>query len=172
MRAALDLRGRMLKPTLILIVMGLMIACGNDDDEDSGQAPNRLDGESSRATATMPPSSDSDEGSMPEELADFPIPENAIVHAPGSPNCDCAAPPDGRGTVTVLVITPLPAAEVIALLDARLEASGYLIETRDVSELQGVWEFTKGGLPGRVHVFRGIGGEMAIDINLFTAGVR
>ena len=67
---------------------------------------------------------------------------------------------------------PLPAAEVIALLDAGLEASGYVIETRDVSELQGVWQFTKGGLPGMVHVFPSIGDETSININLFTAGVR
>jgi len=139
-----------------------MAACGGDDAAVP-DPPGAIDQEDDASGAEPGEGSGAE---MPPELADFPLPDDATVPFPA------LEAGDDRDTLAVAALSRLSPGEVVQIIDAGLEAAGYEIESREVADEQGVWEFTKEGVPGNVTAGANAGGEVTININLFRAGIR
>lgn len=158
--------GRVLGAMLAVLVL-LLGACGDDDGtaQDELSIPTDAGDGDGDGTVDDGDGAVTSEAELPDQLADFPLPDDAVVPFPPT---DLNDP---RETLQVTVNSNEPYDEVVETIGDGLEPAGYTVESEQISDVQAVWEFTKDGLPGNVTV-----GEnpevIVININLFQSGTR
>ncbi len=158
---------RRITAALALIAL-ITTSCGGDSDDDSS-APSAGDDTASSdddgSADTVDPADVVYE--LPPELADFPLPEGAVVTAEP---VYFAPDADPRETLAAGVSASGGLDATVQTISDGLESAGYVVVSEEITATGAAWEFTKDGLPGAATV-REQNNAVLITINLFMSGV-
>lgn len=158
---------------LVAVVSLALVACG----DDGGDTSTAGDGASEATAAREGTDGNGADGNgadggtsaaeMPEQLDDFPLPDDAVVPFPAT---DLGPEQDPRETLVVSVETGASVDEVVAILEEGLAVDPYSIDDQQ-GGVSPYFDFTRDGIPGRVTIADADGTTM-LNINLYRSGIR
>lgn len=150
----------------VLVLAVVVAACGDGGGDAS--PPEGRSGTEAEEIGDEPDTGG--EFTIPEALADHPLPDDAQIPFPAT---DLSADQDPRETLQVTVISSQSFQTVAQVIDTGLPANGYTVEQSQISDTaQTFWEWTKDGLPGVTTAGPNLDGDVTININLFRSGTR